>query len=230
MSVKVPLTRGLYAVIDDDDADRVSQHRWHAEKVKQASDKFYARCSFWENGKCAPVRLHRFIARADRGMVVDHINGDGLDNRKGNLRVCTQSKNLMNRNVKQRQNTSGHPGVSWHKSTGKWRADIMVDGSPIWLGTFKEKQLAIEARKTAEHKYFGEYAPGKDIVPDTPTRIIERPPILTKSGVVGVTWDDQCNKWRSRICVNKKSIDLGWFTDKVQAINARRAAEGLQGQ
>lgn len=91
-----------------------------------------------------------------KGMEVDHIDTDGLNNRYSNLRVVTSSQNQMNK-PKQANNKSGVTGVSWAKRESKWYACITVDGKQISLGYHKNKEDAIKARKAAELKYFGEY-------------------------------------------------------------------------
>lgn len=101
--------------------------------------------------------MHRIIANAPSGKVVDHINGDQLFNVCWNLRVVTQVEN--NANVRfWRHNTSGHKGVAWHKQEGKWRAYITLHRKQKSLGLYHDIDDAIMARKKAEEEYFGEYA------------------------------------------------------------------------
>ena len=102
-------------------------------------------------------RLHRFLMNPPDDMVVDHINGNPLDNRKCNLRVCTQQQNTMNRKVAS-NNTSGCAGVRWQPCANKWQANIGYKGKSFYLGLYDTKEEAIKARKEAEKKYFGEYA------------------------------------------------------------------------
>lgn len=91
-------------------------------------------------------------------MVIDHINGDTLDNRRSNLRECTNTENCRNR-ADNYNNKSGYKGVFWytHCKTPKWVANITVDRKKIHLGYFENIEDAIEARRKAEEKYFGEY-------------------------------------------------------------------------
>ena len=94
------------------------------------------------------MRLHRFLMNPSDDMVVDHINHNRLDNRKQNLRLCTQGENLRNKKVK---------GVAFDKRRNKWYARIMINRKNLHLGSFDTKEEAIEARKQAEIEYFGEY-------------------------------------------------------------------------
>jgi len=101
------------------------------------------------------VKLHRHLMNCPPHLQVDHINGDILDNRKSNLRICTQAQNAAN-SPRQRNNTSGYKGVS--KNGDSWMAKIMIDKRPIYLGTFSTKELAAKAYNTAAIKYHKEFA------------------------------------------------------------------------
>lgn len=106
------------------------------------------------------IFLHREIAGDPQGMQVDHINGDKLDDRRANLRVCTPMQNAWNMGMNSR-NTSGHTGVNWIKTSRRWRVEIMANGKKKHLGCFPEnmKEDAIRVRLEAEKLYFGEFAP-----------------------------------------------------------------------
>lgn len=103
--------------------------------------------------------LHRLIMDCPKCLYVDHIGGDDTrtDNRKKNLRISTNSQNLMNRGL-QKNNTSGFVGVGWNKARSKWEAHIKVNGKKINLGLYRDIEDAVLARKKAEEKYFGDYS------------------------------------------------------------------------
>ena len=101
---------------------------------------------------CTHSYIHRLVILAPKRLQVDHINGDGLDNRKVNLRIVTNKTNGMN-TAKSINNTSGCIGVSLIKSTGKWEANIKVDYKKIHLGTYSCFEEACAARKEAETLY-----------------------------------------------------------------------------
>lgn len=104
------------------------------------------------------IRLNMLIMDtigAGSNILVDHINHDKFDNRRCNLRIVDTQKNAMNKKILD-SNTSGVTGVRFEK--GKWVARIKVNYKQIWLGAFNEKKDAIQARKEAEEKYFGEYS------------------------------------------------------------------------
>jgi hypothetical protein len=102
-------------------------------------------------------QMHRVILNAPKDMIIDHINRNTLDNRKNNLRICNKSQNAMNSKIPS-DNTSGAKGVYWNKRYSKWEVRICLKGHNKFLGYFEDKQDAIEARRKAELKYFGEYS------------------------------------------------------------------------
>ena len=134
------------ALIDIDDVDKINQNKWclttNGYVITTINNKV--------------IFLHRLIMNPDNNMVVDHINHNKLDNRKTNLRVCTQQQNSMNQTIHY-DNTSGTAGVSWNKLKCKWEAYITFNYNTIHLGYFTNKEDAILARKEAEIKYFGNY-------------------------------------------------------------------------
>lgn len=107
-------------------------------------------------------QLHRYIMglsfyNPKNDIIVDHINGNKLDNRKSNLRICKKKNNPKNCSLYS-NNTSGHKGISWIKRLEKWQVNIQVDNNQIYLGIYKDIKQAIKVRKEAEIKYFGEYS------------------------------------------------------------------------
>lgn len=130
-------TKGEMFYFDLEDYDRIKPYSW-------SSSRGYIHAKI--NGKT--IQMHRFILNAFK--IVDHINHNKADNRKTNLRECTPSQNSMNRN--------GIKGIFFDKSKNRWDARIGINCKTINLGSFKTQQEAIEVRKKAEKKYFGEFA------------------------------------------------------------------------
>lgn len=152
---EIPLTHGKVALVDDEDFEWLSAYRWSALPNR---DTFYAYCTLrLTRGACTSRRMHRLIVEAPAGVPVDHQNGDGLDNRRSNLRPSTGTQNQANRR-RHSNNTSGFKGVIWKPRRSKWRAQIKVCGRTIWLGEFTDKVAAARAYDVAAIRYFGEFA------------------------------------------------------------------------
>lgn len=131
---------------DLEDYDKIKDYAW-------IEMKNYVRAGI-ENGK--KVFLHRFVY-GETHPIVDHINHNTFDNRKCNLRGCTNGQNQRNRKLAS-NNSSGVVGVNWDKNIGKWRARICINGKRIELGNFNSFDRAVDARKKAEKKYFKKWA------------------------------------------------------------------------
>jgi len=141
---------GYDVLIDKEDLDKIVDINW---TVLKASDKIYFR-KFCHTKKT--ILLHRHIINASKNTTVDHINGNTLDNRKCNLRLCTVAENSRNRR-KNITNSSGYKGVSWASKRKKWQAKIMVNRKTIFLGYFNTAEDAYAVYCEASKKYHGEY-------------------------------------------------------------------------
>jgi HNH endonuclease len=141
--IEIPLTKGFVAIIDPIDSDLASL-KWHVTTAPRSITR-YARHKEFPSREY--LRLHRVIlARILArpllpGEQVDHIDGDGLNNRRSNLRLATVSMNQQNRSM-QKNNTSGFKGVSFHKLTGKWQASIGINGALKYLGLHDTPEIA----------------------------------------------------------------------------------------
>lgn len=154
---RIPLSRGLFAIVDADDYEFLMQWKWYA---KVGPRSVYAwRDQYLPGGKRIKIFMHRVILETPAGMGTDHVDCDGLNNTRGNLRSVTRSQNQMNR----RPNlggTSPFKGVCLDTSTPRkpWRARIEVNGRTIRLGNFSREDDAGAAYAAAAVKYFGGYA------------------------------------------------------------------------
>lgn len=127
------------------------------EKIKNIKWRYDLKNHYVVTGSSKQTKfIHAYLINIPKGMVVDHIDRNRLNNLSSNLRLVTYSQNGMNKG-KQSNNTSGIVGVSWDKSRNKWEAHIKINKKKLHLGRFKNKEDAINARKEAEIKYFGEY-------------------------------------------------------------------------
>jgi len=158
---RVPLSQGYYALVDDRDYRRVSQFKWSVWHPKRNTDKYtpYAfRTINKPNGSRSMQRLHRFILGvADPRVKVDHEDGNGLNNRRKNIRRATPSQNGYNKK-NQSNNTSGFKGVDWIAPMNKWRVRITAARKTITVGFYSSKAAAGRARAKAARKYHGRFA------------------------------------------------------------------------
>lgn len=135
--------------IDDEDFNYLSTLKWHAQHTW--NNRLYAVTSL--GGK--KVQMHRIVLGTPAGKFTDHINGNGLDNRRANLRLATISQNKANSGP-YRNNKNGYRGVTW-ASKNRWRAKINVNNRRIDLGCFKTREEAARAYDQASDKWFGGY-------------------------------------------------------------------------
>lgn len=149
----ITLTRGYTSIIDAVDAPLVKDHNWCA---LVGANNIYGMRTVLENGRTKTILLHRVIMSADKGIHIDHIDGDGLNNRRSNLRFATPSQNMQNKR-KKANGTSRFKGVSWDKSHNKWRSQIRLNGVVYKLGTFDDEELAHKAYCIASAKFHGEF-------------------------------------------------------------------------
>ena len=150
----IKLTQGKVAIVDDVDFERLNAFKWYALKDYNT---FYAMRGSRINGRYARRRMHRDILNTPVGLETDHINRNGLDNRRENLRICNGAENRRN-TIKRKDNTSGFKGVAWDRANSKWQARIKVNSRQLFLGRFTTKELACKAYVDACNYYHGEFA------------------------------------------------------------------------
>jgi hypothetical protein len=144
--VAVRLSNGGLMLVDWNDVSRVMQHRWYARRPQVRNHTTYAGTTMHIAGRWCTVLAHRWLIDAPLGMRVDHINGNGLDNRRANLRLVTQSQNLQNRRGARSGTRSGIRGVSW-SSNGWWAVHAHVNGMHYRAGRFQSLEEAERAAK-----------------------------------------------------------------------------------
>jgi hypothetical protein len=213
MVKKISLTQNKFAIVDNEDFELLNQFRWHAIKSKYT---FYAQRDTKVNEKRIHIKMHHcIIGKPPKGKVIDHINGNGLDNRVENLRIVTQRKNMQN--ILSKTFSSKYPGVYRDRKVERWAAHIKVNGIEKYLGSYESEEAAyniyLKAAELVETSQL-----------DKLDQLIKRRDIGS-SQYRGVTWFKACKKWRAQITINGKNNYLGLFTDEKEAAKAYEKAK-----
>lgn len=189
MTKAVFLTQGRTAFVDDEDYEMVKNFNWCVSG------------GYAYNKACGP--MHRFLLKPPGGVMVDHIDGDRLDNRRANLRLCTNSQNQANRQVF--RGVSPFKGVIWQKrlnGTGSWKAQLVAQGEIVYLGVFDTDLDAAAAYNAEATRRFGEFAFLNDLtLPASELRSHVRRQVhrAPSSGFKGVTFDSGRGKWMAQL-------------------------------
>lgn len=210
MSKEIVLIGGSIALIDNEDYRKVSCYSWYLHKGG------YAARTIKKNGKTILIFLHHFITDTDSKYIVDHVNGNRLDNRKLNLRVVTAQQNAFNRARNKNKVSSIYKGVFWDKEKSLWLSLIKLNGKSRHLGYFKSEVDAACAYNEKAKELFGEYARLND-VPENKYWWSRRIFIRDNStGYRGVT-EQRKGKYQARITVEGKRVSLGYFDTALEA-------------
>jgi HNH endonuclease len=166
--MKTIVTKSKFAImVDDEDFEELNKYTWHIKNIGKSRNTNYAARKTWTPtpGECyykyvkgkrvkfsgiiGNILMHRQIMNFPEGLEIDHIDGNGLNNQKSNLRIVTHQQNMCNVRMK-RTSKTGHQGISYDTQTKKWRSSITRDGKFHCLGRFENIEDAIMARKNAE--------------------------------------------------------------------------------
>lgn len=144
------------AIIDLEDVEKIKSYKWCAYKNRDKN--LYVKCNKLNTS------LHRFLMNVtDSKTIIDHINRNPLDNRKCNLRICTNQQNICNCDVP-KNNKSGCKGVYWAKDKQKWTVQVTVNNKTIYIGRYSDYDEAVQARIEAAKKYYGNFANDEECI------------------------------------------------------------------
>ena len=153
---EIQLTQGKVALVDDEDYEWLNVFKWHASR---GNNTFYARRHIVVNGKWKKQNMQADVmGEQNLGIMIDHIDGNGLNNQSSNLRSCTAQENQMNRRKSDRNFSSMYKGVSWFKRTKRWMAYIKINQKRYYLGYFDIEEDAAKAYDVSAIERFGEFA------------------------------------------------------------------------
>lgn len=213
---KVPIFKDQFALVDDDDFDKVAHFKWHKFKSRNKSN-CYAKRNFRVNGVSRSQLMHRVILGVtDSKTLIDHINGNGLDNRKQNLRICSNAQNSRNRD-KVKNNSSGFKGVSYNKKLLCFESKIGLDNKTINLGLYRTEIEAAIAYNEAAVKYHGQFARLNNISFEQQAIKPERIKRTKTCDYHGVFYVSSIDRWRATFVMNKQKYYIGQFKNAQDA-------------
>lgn len=150
-----PYDKGRFAFVDDEDYDKVCGFSWYPSAFGHAISRRQ------ENCQVKNYSMHRRILDVDSDDVVDHIDGNVLNNTRANLRITDHQGNATNQRKQRtrggKPTTSKYKGVSWHKKNKRWESFVSVNGKQIRLGSFPDEEEAARAYDTAAREHYGKY-------------------------------------------------------------------------
>ena len=217
---------GYDVLVDNDDYERILCRHWYMnQSLYKKHHLHYFVNDLVYNKKKVSTYLHRFIMNMDNidKRVVDHINGNTLDCRKQNLRICSTKDNVRNQKIS-KSNSSGYKGVQLHSTSKKWLVKIMVDGHSIFLGLYADPKEAAIVYDIASIHYFGEFARinfnKEDYIGIDISKFVDEHISQFSSAYIGVSCTRD-KKWVSSFTFNKNRYYLGIYDSEVDAAIAR---------
>ena len=145
----ISLTKGQFTKVDDDDFEYLNKQKWYARKSRKT---YYACRSVHQGNHCRNEEMHRVIMKTPKGMQVDHIDHDGLNNQKSNLRNCTANENRMNKSSRGKTKYIGVEKIVY------FQVRVTVNQRRIYVGRFKTEEEAARAYDETIKKHYGEFA------------------------------------------------------------------------
>jgi len=154
MAIEIRLTQNKVAIIDNEDYLLISKYKWQAQFQRGI---WYAIATYSKNNRSTTIRMHRLIMNIESGVQIDHRDGDGLNNCRNNLRICTISQNRAN-SEKRTPASSKYKGVRFDKKSKKWMVRISCNNIRKYLGSYKTEDEAAMIYNEQAKLLFGEFA------------------------------------------------------------------------
>jgi hypothetical protein len=229
---EINLTKGYSTIVSIEDYEWLMQWPWHSRIIHHQRRDYVCATRNGPTGTRTTITMSRAIVERmtggpiPEGHEVDHINGDPLDNRRANLRIATKGQNAQNRKARLRE--SGIRGVSYHRSSGKWRAGITNSDGFVSLGMYDTEEQAAAVYDLAARYYYGEHAETNFAPDDERTLRVSFPEwynahrevLRGRSAHRGVNWHKSSMKWRARIHANGVEHSLGLYDSEIEAARA----------
>lgn len=221
---EIALTKGYFTKVDDEDFYELSKYRWYADVYTDpggGTHVYAERGINTGNNKIVKVKMsHVIVGEVQKGKHVDHINGDTLDNRRKNLRVCEPRQNFQNRSVSRSKESCGYIGVFYRKDRNQWIANIRVNGEHIHIGTFNTAEEAAIARDAEAKKRLGEFT--RLNFPEKLGDPVSKRERHSSSGELGI-YPKKNGKFQVQFRINSKLTTVGSFDTLEEAVRARDA-------
>lgn len=151
----IKLTQNQYAIVDDEDFEKLNHHKWCATKK---GNTYYVRRGGNPRKGIKQIMMHREIMDNPMGLEIDHIDGNGLNNQRSNLRICTHRQNLWNSRPYNKNTSSTLKGVHWCKARKRWIARVCINGKSTYIGSFLSEDEAGIARDRVARDLCGDFA------------------------------------------------------------------------
>lgn len=212
----------LVVNFDDEDYSKIEDYNWWIQDA-DGGNKYVMSNVRGLDGEVVALAMHRVIMGvSESNIFIDHINGNGLDNRKSNLRTCTQAENSRNRKKSNsRDYTSKFKGVIWRERDSKWRATIHHEGRNITIGNFESETDCAKAYDVFARKYYGEFARANFPNVFEDESFVERVKFRKKKTKYnGVYFIKDRNKWSAKVTIDGKLKSIGNFKDEVECAKA----------